>query len=47
MRLRNIIGDYNELFDKDFIIPTWPKMKKDITARAFPQASVPDGRPAP
>ena len=31
--LKEIIGDYNELFDKDFIIPTWPKMKKDITAR--------------
>ncbi|CUN76765.1 type I restriction endonuclease subunit R, EcoR124 family [Bifidobacterium adolescentis] len=31
--LQEIIGDYNELFGKDFIIPTWPKMKKDITAR--------------
>lgn len=31
--LKEIIGDYNELFGKDFIIPTWPKMKKDVTAR--------------
>ena len=31
--LKEIIGDYNKLFGRDFIIPTWPKMKKDITAR--------------
>ena len=31
--LKEIIGDYNELFDKDFIIPTWPAMKKDISSR--------------
>ena len=31
--LKEIIEDYNTLYGKDFTIPTWPKMKKDVTAR--------------
>ena len=31
--LTEIITDYNEAFGKEFIIPTWPAMKKDISSR--------------
>ena len=31
--LTEIITDYNETFGKEFIIPTWPAMKKDISSR--------------
>ena len=31
--LVEIIGDYNQTYGKDFSIPTWPNMKKDISAR--------------
>lgn len=31
--LVEIIEDYNALFGKDFTIPTWPAMKKDISSR--------------
>lgn len=31
--LVEIIGDYNEAYGKEFTIPTWASMKKDISAR--------------
>ena len=31
--LTEIITDYNEAFGKEFVIPTWPAMKKDISSR--------------
>lgn len=31
--LTEIITDYNEAFGKEFFIPTWPAMKKDISSR--------------
>ena len=31
--LTEIIADYNETFGKEFVIPTWPAMKKDISSR--------------
>lgn len=31
--LVEIIGDYNAEYGKEFTIPTWPAMKKDISAR--------------
>ena len=31
--LTEIITDYNKTFGKEFIIPTWPAMKKDISSR--------------
>ena len=31
--LSEIIGDYNTAYGKEFTIPTWPAMKKDISTR--------------
>ncbi|RSX53219.1 DEAD/DEAH box helicase [Bifidobacterium goeldii] len=31
--LVEIITDYNTMFGKDFTIPTWPAMKKDVSSR--------------
>lgn len=31
--LAEIIGDYNETYGKEFAMPTWASMKKDISAR--------------
>lgn len=31
--LKEIVGDYNAAYGQEFTVPTWPSMKKDISAR--------------